>query len=278
MARTRGAGPSGLPTLRRSGAVTELLFLYECQTLDPTQLRPVAERLGLTVQAASHTYRQLAQGGLLEVRDGHYRPTVRGIDHLHAALDELREDVAARLARLHVIRSTRAVAAERLRPGEAVSLELSGGILTARRGSAGPSRGRTATAGASGELVEVVGLEGIVPIEPATVTVVPLAPSDRADPSLRRRLRQLVRASGSALVAAEGLEAYHALRSAGARPVLRFAVAESSRAASKVGVPSVVVVAQEALPHLLAAFSGPDPPPLQVRALPTRRSGRGRPR
>ncbi len=258
----------GLPALRRSGAVTELQFLYECLTQEPTQLRPIAERMGLTVQAASHSYRQLSRAGLVEVRDGHYRPTVRGIEQLHAALDHLAEDVASRLDRLHVIRATRAVAGERLRTGERVSLELRDGILTARRGGSGASRGTVAAGARAGALVEIGDLEGIVPIVPATVSVYPLGPEEIADPRLPDRLRALARGINGGQLAAVGLEAVHAVRSATPRPIVRFAVAESCRAASRVGVPTTVVVARDALPQLLAAFSEPEPPPLQVTPLP----------
>jgi putative transcriptional regulator len=267
----------GLPALRRSGEVTGLLFLYECATLEPTQLRPIADHLGLTVQAASHSFRQLSRAGLVEVREGHYRPTVRGVASLHAALDRLGADVAARLARLHVVRSTRAVATETLAVGETVSLELRDGVLSAHRGASGPSRGRVSRGAPAGGLVEVGQLEGIVPIVPAPVTIYSLAPGDIEDPALGARVRRALASAPGALVAAEGLEAYHALRSAVAPgALLRFAVAASCRAASKVGVPSTVVVVQDGLPHLLAEFSGPDPPPLEVRALPGHRSARAR--
>jgi len=274
--RTRGGPAEGLAALRRSGAVTELLFLYECATLEPTQLRPIADHLGVTVQAASHSIRQLSRAGLVEVRDGRYRPTLRGVASLHAAFDALGADVAARLAHLHVIRSTRAIATEALAAGDPVSLEMREGLLSARRGGGGPSRGRVRQGGAAGALVEVAELEGIVPIVPAGVTVYVLAPGDLGDPSLPRRLRRVLPTAAGALLAAEGLEAYHAVRAVAPAPMLRFAVAAACRAASKVGVPSTVVVAEDGLPHLLAEFSGPDPPPLEVRALPGRRARRAR--
>lgn len=276
MPNSREGPADGLAALRRSGAVTEILFLYECATLEPTQLRPIAEHLGLTVQAASHTFRQLARAGRVEVRDGRYRPTVRGVAALHAALDRLGTDVAERLARLHVIRSTRAVATEALAAGEPVSLELREGILSARRGSAGPSRGTVRRAAPAGGLVDVGDLEGILPIVPGAVAVYPLSPADLADPALAERLRAVVRRRPDALIAAEGLEAYHALRPLASPGLLRFAVAAACRAASKLGVPSTVVVVQDALPHLLSEFSGPDPPPLEVRTIPGARGLRTR--
>ncbi|MGB6501693.1 MAG: hypothetical protein WBG19_09940, partial [Thermoplasmata archaeon] len=227
-------------------------------------------------QAASHSFRRLSRAGLVEVRDGHYRPTVRGVATLHAALDRLGADVAARLARLHVIRSTRAISVETLRPGDAVSLDLRDGILSARRGSSGPSRGVVRDGGPPGSLVEVGQLEGIVPIEPAAVTIYSLAPADLKDPGLTARLRQAIRAAPESLLAAEGLVAFHALRPAAPAVPHRFAVAAACRAASTVGVPCLVVVSQDGLPDLLSEFSGPHPPPLEVRALPARSTARRR--
>jgi predicted transcriptional regulator len=263
----RGVPAEGLFELRRSGSVTELLFLYECATLEPTQLRPVADRLGLTVQAVSHSFRQLRGRGLVEVRSGRYRPTVEGVAWLHESLGRLGDDVRARVERLHVIRSCRAVALADLARGDVVSLELRDGRLSAQPGGAGASRGTVATAGRTGTLVEVTDLEGIVPLSPAPVTVRTLSEQDLYDPALARRLARVLPPEPG-LLAAEGLEALHSLERATDRPVLRFAVATASIEASQVGVPSTVVVLDRDLPHLLSAFSVSNPPPLDVRPLP----------
>jgi len=169
-ARAAWLAAPGLKGLRRSGAVTDLLFLEACAKLEPSQLRPVAEHLGLTVQAVSHVFRSLRQRGWVEYRDGRYRLTLEGVAGLHETLSRLGEDVRDRLAGLHVIRSTRALADGPLVPGDSVALEIRGGLLLARRASGGPSRGRVVRGGPSGSLVEVVELEGIVPITPAPST------------------------------------------------------------------------------------------------------------
>src|SRR5580658_6364859 len=257
MARSgRSATSEGLAGLRRGGAVTELLFLYECTTLEPNQLRPIADRLGLTVQATSHSYRSLARRGLVEFRDGRYRPTVRGVAWLHASLGRLGDEVRARLDRLHVIRSCRAIALDPVESGDVVSLELVDGLLSARAGDTGPSRGRVSRGGPKGSLVDVSELEGIVRLSPAPVHVRTLSEEDLAG-----------------LLAAHGLEAYHALRTAVDLPVARFAVAAEAREASRIGVASTVFVLEAELPRFLAEFGGPDPPPLDVTPLP---KGRGR--
>jgi predicted transcriptional regulator len=247
--------------------VTELLFLYECTTREPVQLRPIAESLGLTVQAVSHSYRQLRRRGLVTVREGRYRPTVEGVAWLHETLQGVAADLRERIDRVHVIRSTRAVALEDLAPGAAVSLELRHGLLSARAGSGGPSRGRVRVGGRKGSLVEVSDLEGIVPIEPAPIRVRTLTLADLSDRQLASRIRASLPADPLALVAAEGLEAYHALSKAGERPVLRFAPASACLEAAQLGVPSYILALESGLPRLIAQFGGESAPTLDVAPL-----------
>ena len=255
--------------------MTELLFLYECATAEPTQLRPVAASLGLTVQATSHSFRQLRGRGLVEVRDGRYRPTVDGVAWLHEMLAAVGDDVRARIARLHVIRSTRAVALRRLAAGAPVSLELDDGMLSARPGADGASRGTVAAPAEAGELVEVTNLEGIVPLEPVTISVRTLGVPDLKDPALARAIAAAL-PDGPGLLAAEGLEAFHSVRRATDRPVVRFAPAAACAEAARLGVPSTLFVLENDLPRVLASFAGPAPPPFEV--LPVRRGRRGVPR
>lgn len=256
----------GLASLMRRGTVTELLFLFECTVAGPTRLRPIAERLGLTVQAASHAYRRLAARGLAEFRDGHYRATVRGIDWLHAGFGDLSDDLAERAGRLHPIRSCRAVALEDLAAGDRVTLELAEGLLGARRGATGSSTGRVALAARRGRLVRVDDLEGIVPLPRGRVRILTI-PGDAVDEAgiaaaLRRALE-----GAPGLLAAEGLEPVHLVRRVTARPLVRFGVGPACREAARVGVDSTVVLLEEELPRFLEQFTGPDPPSLSISRL-----------
>jgi predicted transcriptional regulator len=235
----------------------------------------VAQRLGLTVQAASHTFRGLARRGLAEVREGRYRATVPGVAWLHHTFGDVSEDLQGRLDRMHVVRSTRAVAAVGLDRGAEVSLGLEDGLLTARPGRDGPSRGRVAMAARRGELVEIVELQGIVPLPRGSVRVLTIPSPSGTSPETVRALRAALARSPEGLLAAQGLEAFHLLRRATERPILRFAVPSSCLEASRVGVPSTVVVLANELPRFLAPFEGPDPPPVTVtRVTPARRGGR----
>jgi putative transcriptional regulator len=264
----------GLSTLRRLGAVSDLLFLYEAETREVNQLRTIAERLGLSVQAVSHSFRSLRARGLAELREGRYRPTVRGVDWLHSALGSVRDDLAERLDRLHIVRTTRAVAAGTIRPGDPVTLEIVGGTLTARPGTGTASRGRAHSGARTGELVDVGELEGIVPLPHGRLWVVALPAERVRDPRLLPEVRNAVGRSPPGLLLASGLEAYHVLRRASpSRPLIRFGVAAAILEATRLGVDCTLVVVDRDLPRLFEQLPGPDVPPIEFLAL-----GSGRPR
>lgn len=262
----------GLNALRRGARVSELLFLYECTVHEVVQLRSVAEALGLTVQAASHTYRGLARRGLVEAKGGRYRPTVAGVDALHAGLVDLEADLAERLERLHIIARTRALARTPIAAGATVSLELEDGWLTASAGSHGGSRGVARAAARPGQLVEVERLRGIVPLRPASVELLTVREVDLAEPALARSLGALLADRPHALVAAVGLEAFRLTSAASPRRVVhRFGVAAVVDEAARLGVPSAVVVLDRDAPRLMTQLDASGAPhlellPIRVRA------------
>ena len=274
--RASGPSPEGLAALRRGGTVTELLFLYECEAEAVYRLQPVADRLGLTIQAVSHLFRQLRTRGFVQFREGRYRPTIAGIAWLHALLNSLEEDVARRRARLSIVQKTRAIAVSRLTPGAPVNLDLVDGVLFARPGTGAGSRGRVVRGAKAGGLVEVSELTGIVPIAPAPIHIRTIREDELGDPQLGRRItRELEEETG--LTATLGLEAYHAVHGTIDRPLLRFGVAGATREASQLGVSSTVVVLDRDLPRLLASFLGAHASPLDVAPLPGGRPPRRTP-
>jgi putative transcriptional regulator len=266
---------SGLGALRRIGAVSDLLFLYECTTREVGQLRAIAEPLGLTVQAASHTFRGLARRSLVELRDGRYRPTVNGVAWMHATLGGLEKDLAERLERLHIIRTTRALAKARIDRGAPVVLSVEDGALTARPGTSGASRGTARSSARPGELVEVAELEGIVPLERGSVRLAVL-PSDGADdPSFVPSVSKAFRRGSYGLLAAQGLEAAHVMgRAFPGRPILRFGVAAAIDEASRLGIDCALVVVDHELPRFLAQLERPQQFPIDFVSLDRGRRGR----
>ncbi|HEV2166531.1 MAG TPA: hypothetical protein VGS23_06110 [Thermoplasmata archaeon] len=272
---------AGLAGLRRASALGDLLFLFECATRESSRLRPIAERLGVTVQAASHTYRKLALEGLVEFRGGRYLPTVRGVAWLHRTLRALSDDVFARQQQLPIVSSCRAVAAAKVRPGDPVALELHDGVLSARPGRGRGSRGIARTGGPAGALVEVGDLEGILEIEPAEVRLITLSGRDLADRRLVGAVAREIRDAPRGLLGASGLEAFHVARRATSGPLVRFAAGAQAAEAARVGVPSTIVVLEEDLPRLVEELPAADRPRVSVRPVslrPSRRVLKGRSR
>jgi putative transcriptional regulator len=248
--------------------VSDLLFLYECATREVAQLRTIADRLGLSVQAASHTFRGLARRGLAELKEGRYRPTVAGVDWLHSVLGTVRDDLTDRLGRLPIVRTTQAIAATRLPAGSRVVLSLRDGLLTARAGTSGASRGTVRAPARKGELVEVRDLEGIVPLPNGRLRVLSLSADRLHDPRLVRSLRALVSSPAGGLLAAQGLEAYHLLgRAVPGRPIVRFGIAAAVTEATRLGVDCTVVVVDREVPRLFDQFDRPEPPALEILAV-----------
>ncbi len=270
-----GDAPVGLPALRSPGRVSELLFLYETATRRHGRLRSIAQVLGLSVQAVSLLYRDARARGWVEEVDGTYRPTLRGIEHLHNAFGNLTVDLEARRRNLAIIRQCWAVAGEALTSGEEVSLVMEGGFLRAKKGRTGPSRGRALQRARRGDLVEVGELQGVVSLRPCPVEIYVLPESWSPLDPVPARLVRVLRGGNHGLLVAEGLEAYHVVEPLAARtPPLRFGGAAAARDASQVGVPALVVVTQERLASLLKRLEEPPPaPPVLLRTL-----GRGRSR
>jgi predicted transcriptional regulator len=253
------------------------LFLYECETREVGQLREIAEPLGLSVQAASHTYRSLARRGLAELRDGRYRPTVQGVDWLHSAFGEIRDDLAERLDRLHIVRTTRAVAAAPIARGDAVMLSIEDGTLTAQPGRGRGSRGKAHSSAPAGGLVEVGDLEGIVPLPHGRLTVLAV-PSDRIhDPTLVADARRSLAGAPPGLLLAFGLEASHLLgRAAPQRAFVRYGVAPAVQEATRLGVDCTLVAVDRQLPRLFEQMQGPDVPAIDFLPLGGRHLRTGR--
>jgi predicted transcriptional regulator len=231
------------------------------------KLRLIADRLGLTVQAVSHLYRELARRGLVESRGGQYRLTVRGVAALQGTLSSLAEETAQRLGRLEIVRTARALAGAPLRAGDRVVLSMVDGLLIATPGGRGASRGRAGGRARSGEPVDVTDLEGIVPIVPGAVEVWVVPRAGGPVETVRRRAARLLREGRHGLVVAQGLDAVHLARSVTDEPIGRFGVAAAAAEASRVGVRTIAFVAEEELARFLAAFAGTSPPAVTVARL-----------
>lgn len=235
---------------------TRLQLLVELHGGRPTRLRPLSQRLAVTVQAVSAFLKRLETEGLVEYREGAWRPTPQGTAELQRSLSELRRFLDEASGRLQVIDRTLALATRETRAGDEVGLVMKAGRLHATPGLSAPSRGRAQTDARPGRLVLVGELEGIVDLSPAPLTLLAHAALP-TDVGLQRARRHITRARETherLLLAAHDLSSLGWALQLGQPVDLEFSPMAAALEAARRGVPVVYLVAKTDLPHLEAEF------------------------
>lgn len=150
---------------------TRLLLLLEITTGRHTRMKSLAEKLDLSVQGVSGYMAALTEEGLVHRENGVYAATMAGVEALHDRLRELREFVERSYAETRILDMTSAIAGAAIQAGDEVGLFMEGGRLVAYPQRESSSRGRSLQSVDQGEDVAVVDLEGMVELEPGTITV-----------------------------------------------------------------------------------------------------------
>lgn len=251
---------------------TRLLLLIELHRRRHAKLRPLAERLGITVQAVSVVLKRLTREDLVELRDGVWRPTQRGTEAVHQSMRDLRRFLDEAMGNLRIIDACVAQADGPVRPGEAVGLYMRDGRLRGATGVYAGSQGRALTRARTGELVRVGDLRGIVGLKPAALTLV--AHPETLSAPQARRARRLVpgrrNRTGGVRVGAHDLSSSVMLEQLGRSPDFEFAALPAALDAVRRGVPVQYWVPVRDLPDCLVAVgqaNGSGPQPITVRSV-----------
>jgi putative transcriptional regulator len=236
-----GKGPAHtVRSLLETGSITRLMVLRALARDETSTLRRIAEEIGVTVQAVSEHLKRLTTAGLVSDRGGGHRLTREGHEALAAQLDSLKRYVDGALRDLARVETTAARAGANLTQGDPVGLFMQDGELVARPMDS-PSRGVALQDAAPGEDVLVGELEGIVDLEPGSVTF--LVVPDAHDGGSRRvdakRAARLIEKAG--IVATHGPVARHVAEQTGAKPV-RLAAAAVAAEAAMVGIDAIILV------------------------------------
>lgn len=220
----------------------------------------IAEAVGVTSQAVSEYIRDLVDDGLVE-KEGRsrYRVTKEGVDWLFQEAKSLRrfadhvtEDV------LETLQEDAAIATEAVEQGEVVSLSLREGLLHATPGDDGPATGVATTDADAGTDVGITGFEGVIEMEPGTVTVFRVPPvrtggSRGVDAdALRESCEE------ADLIVADGVEAVVALRRVDHPPAIDAAAGEAAAAAASRGRDVLVVVTSDEVGRVTDALRDDD--------------------
>jgi putative transcriptional regulator len=220
----------------------------------------IAEVVGITSQAVSEYIRDLVEDGLVR-KDGRsrYQVTKQGVDWLFQEANDLRrtadhvtEDV------LGSVQEDAAIATEPVSAGQTVTLSLREGLLHATPGDDGPATGVARTDAEVGEDVSVTGFEGVIEMNPGSVTVFQV-PAVRDGGSRAVDGDALVGAAAAAdLVAAAGVEAVVALRNADVEPAVAVAAGEVAVAAAQRGRNVLVAATVDAVGRVTDALRDGD--------------------
>ena len=220
----------------------------------------IADAVGVTSQAVSEYIRGLVDDGYVEKEArSRYRVTEEGVDWLLQAATEVRryadyvtEDV------LGALQEDAAIAAADLEPGEAVSLHVVDGLLTADPDTSGPATGTTTREATAGQDVGVTGFEGIIDLEPGTVSIVQVPPI-REGGSREVDLDQVsTTCADAALVVCAGIEAVVAARRAGATIDTWFAPGPIAADAATHGLDVAIVATVDRMGRITDALRDAD--------------------
>ncbi|MFU8868801.1 winged helix-turn-helix transcriptional regulator [Natronococcus sp.] len=209
----------------------------------------IAGEVGVTSQAVSEYIRELVDDGLVE-KEGRsrYRVTKEGVDWLFQAAGDVRrfadhvtEDV------LGAMGEDTAIAVDDLEEGDIVSLSIEDGLLHAEAGEAGPATGVATTDADAGTDVGVTSFEGVIDLEPGSVTVLQV-PAVRSGGSREVDAETVTDHCQEAdLVLATGVEAVVACRQAETEPDVTFAVGEVAADAAERGLAVTAVATTDAV-------------------------------
>jgi len=247
--------------LENKRAATRFRILVEIAERQPAVSQgEIAEAVGVTSQAVSEYIRELVEEDLVE-KEGRsrYRVTKEGVDlvlrdatEVRRFVDHVTEDV------LGSVQEDAAIATADLEEGEPVTLTMRDGLFHASPGESGEATGVTTTAAEAGQDVGVTGFEGVVDLEPGTVTVLQVPPIRSGGSRVVEDDAVAEAVEAADLVVAAGVEAVVALRRADAEPATAFAAGDVAADAAGRGLDVLVAATTDAVGRVTDALRDAD--------------------
>ncbi|RLG72241.1 MAG: hypothetical protein DRO11_02680 [Methanobacteriota archaeon] len=169
----------GIELLRNIRLSTKILLLLEIHSKHHTRLKPLAEKVGITIQGVSEYIKLMTKEGLIQVVGDGYRITPKGVQLLHDNIQQLKSFVDNAVEQLNLITTCVAIAMTPLKKGERVGLFMEKGLLRAYGGRKSPSMGVAIQDATPGEDVAIKNLEGIIDLEPGMITILEVPAHDK---------------------------------------------------------------------------------------------------
>jgi putative transcriptional regulator len=233
--------------LRSKREVTRLQILVEIAEHQPAvRQQEIAEKLGVTPQAISEYIRELTDEGFVAASGrGNYEVTRVGVEWILTNAEAL--EAYARHIRRDIIQQVTvwaAIAAEDLKAGDEVGVYMKGGWLYAGRKKQAATGSVVADA-RKDEDVGVSRLNGIIDHSEGKIRVckVPRIQQGGSRRVNMQRLSEVIK--GADVVAAVGVEAYIALRTAGKKADMFYGAREGVIEAAFHGLECAILIVDE---------------------------------
>jgi len=243
------------------GKSTKMQVLVEIASLQPNvRQKEIAERIGVTPQSVSEYVKELEAEGYVRFGRRKYEVTKHGIELILSWTNELKnyiryitEDIIGKVT------VWTAIADENLKGGSQVGLEMRDGILHAfsRKNEKLLASGTVIWDTLVGEDAGIKNLEGMIPMNPAHVTIA-IVPRIQRGGSRLVDLNKLQRIAAKQPIAVIGLEALIAVKKVGLSPSMMYGAKEAVVEAAFRGVSTLVVAVDEEVPHLVSRFISED--------------------
>lgn len=137
-------------------------ILMEIATEEYHTLNQIAEKIGITKQGVYEYLKKMREEGLIEIIEGKYKATVKGIEILFSYLDELDKYLHEKRQKLKMIKCSPAIAGEDISKGEKVFLKMENGYLYAYKNKKTLATAEAIENALKGEDVGVKNIEGII--------------------------------------------------------------------------------------------------------------------
>ena len=239
--------------LRNKNLATKFQILVEVASNQPNiQQKDIARKIGVTAQAVSDYISKLEKDGWI-TSDGRsrYRITKEGVNWMLRSLRELQQYSISAERVLTNITTWAAIAAEDLKKGQRVSLEMKNGLLSAANHAGDGASGITSEKAKAGEDVGVTEIEGILALNIEQITVLEIPPIQDGGSNYIDRKKLKKGLSGANLIGAIGIEAIVSLQQIGIEPNYLYGVTQAAIEAARSGLAFAIVCTGTESPALL---------------------------
>jgi len=140
-------------------------ILLEIATGDYYSLSQIAEKVGITKQGVSEYLKKMKEDGLIEIVDGKYRATIKGIEFLFSKLAEIDKYLEEKRKKLNIIECCAAIAGDDIEKKDEVYLFMENGYLYAYKRKKSNAIAEAMENAKKGDDVAIKGVRGIIDLK-----------------------------------------------------------------------------------------------------------------